>query len=338
MVYLFPLFMIKITQKNENVATRPFAQKKRWTLFALKFVFSISILVLLLLYKTSVKDILSVLARVNPFWLAVSFSLQAIGLLISAYRWQILARAQGDVIPLGFLAKSYLVGIFFSNFLPSSFGGDIVRIWDGSKYSTSLVKSSAIVVVERITGIIVLFVFAFLASLFRLDMAQGIPVIWVSLVIGFLGMSLIVLFLLPIFGRLLQRTPDKGFPGRAKQKITAFRDTILGYKKNKAPFLKATFWAFLLQVNVVVYYFLIGKALHLRIHLLDYFIIIPIVLLVQIIPITINGLGLREGAYIEIFKFYGIPSQTAFSFSIIDVAFRLITGAVGGIIFVLRKK
>jgi uncharacterized protein (TIRG00374 family) len=132
--------------------------------------------------------------------------------------------------------------------------------------------------------------------------------------------------------------PETGFPGKAKHKITAFRDTILGYKKNKVPFLKATFWAFLLQVNVVVYYFLIGKALHLRVHLLDYFIIIPIVLLVQIIPITINGLGLREGAYIEIFKFYGITSQTAFSFSIIDVAFRLITGAVGGIIFVLRKK
>jgi hypothetical protein len=47
------------------------------------------------------------------------------------------------------------VGTFFNNFLPSRFGGDIVRIWDGSRYSHSLVKSSAIVLVERLTGIIV---------------------------------------------------------------------------------------------------------------------------------------------------------------------------------------
>ncbi len=319
------------------MSARLFAGKRGLVFFLLKLVFSAGIIAFLLIYKTSVSGILDVLAKVNLRWLVLSFSLQAIGLLISAYRWQILARAQGDEIPLGFLARSYLVGIFFSNFLPSSFGGDIVRIWDGSKYSASLVRSSAVVAVERITGILVLFAFAFLASLFRLDMARSIPVIWVSLVLGFIGLAIIVTFLLPLSGNLLRRLPEKGFAGRVKEKTTAFRDTVLGYKKTKAPFLKASVWAFLLQINVVIYYFLIGKALHLRIALLDYFIIIPIVLLVQTIPVTINGLGLREGSYIEIFKFYGIPAQTAFSFSVIDVAFRLITGLVGGVIYVLRK-
>ncbi len=319
------------------MAARLFARKRSFLFFILKLVFSLAIIALLLIYKASVKSILAVLAHVDPRWLVVSFSLQAIGLLISAHRWRILARAQGDEIPLAFLAKSYLVGIFFSNFLPSSFGGDIVRIWDGSKYSASLVRSSAVVAVERITGIIVLFTFAFLASLFRLDMARSIPVIWISLILGFLGLALVVLFLLPVSGNLLKRLPEKGLTGKFREKTVAFRDTVLGYKKNKAPFIKASFWALLLQVNVVIYYFLIGKALHLRVDLLDYFIIIPIVLLVQIIPITINGLGLREGSYIEIFRFYAIPSQTAFSFSVIDVAFRLITGLAGGVIYILRK-
>ena len=52
---------------------------------------------------------------------------------------------------------------------------------------------------------------------------------------------------------------------------------------------------------------------------------------------TINGLGLREGSTIEIFKYYVIPAATAVSFSLIDVGFRLILGAVGGIIYVSRK-
>lgn len=306
-------------------------------ILGLKFIFSFSIIAFLLIKITSARDILGVLQKTSLFWLTISFFLQGIGLLISAYRWQILARGQGDNLPLGFLAKSYLVGIFFSNFLPGSFGGDIVRIWNGSRYSQSLLRSSAIVVVERLTGIIVLFLFAFLVSLLRLDMAQKIPVVWVSLILGFLGLLFIILFFLPSFKKMVERMPEKGVLGKIKEKFLSFREAVLVYRQKRRPFFKALIWAFLLQLNVIVYFFLIGKALHLQIHFLDYFIIIPIVLLIQIIPITINGLGLREGSYIEIFKFYGITAGVAFSFSLIDVFFRLITGIIGGIIYALRK-
>jgi hypothetical protein len=318
-------------------AVEKMAKSKNLLILFLKLAFSLSILVFILTRKTSLKDILLVLETVNPFWLAVSFSLHAFGLFASAYRWQILARAQGDEVPLGFLAKSYLVGTFFNNFLPTRFGGDIVRIWDGSRYSKSLLKSGAIVLVERFTGIIVLFLMAVVASLFRLDMARQIPVIWVSLLLGILGLLLIVSFFLPFTSRWLGALRLKGFLDKLRNKILLFRQTILHYRTQKGPFLRATFWAFLLQLNVIVYYYLIGKALHLSIHFIDYFIFIPIVLVIQIIPVTINGLGLREGSYIEIFKFYGISPQVAFSFSIIDVAFVLILGIIGGIIYVSRK-
>lgn len=311
--------------------------KRKIILFLLKLLFSVAVLTFLFITKISIKDIGLKLKGVSWGWLAVAFSLQALGLLISAYRWQILARAQGDRVPLMFLAKSYLVGTFFNNFLPTRFGGDIVRIWDGSRYSKSLVKSSAIIVVERMTGIIVLFVFALVASLFRLDMARKIPVIWGALLLGLAGLTVLALFFFPFFGRGLEKVPAEGLFGTIAQKFIVFRTTVLGYKDKRAELARATLWAFLLQLNVILYYFLIGKALRLDIAILDYFIFIPIVLLIQIIPVTINGLGLREGAYIEIFKFYGIAPETALSFSIIEIAFGLGVGLVGGIIYVSRK-
>ncbi len=313
------------------------AKKKNLLTLLLKFVFSLSILVYILTAKTSFVEIGNVLRQVNIFWLAVAFSLHAFGLFASAYRWQILARAQADEIPLAFLAKSYLVGTFFNNFLPTRFGGDIVRIWDGSRYSKSLIKSSAIVMVERFTGIIVLFLFAVVASLFRLDMARRVPIIWVSLLLGLLGLCVIATFFLPPTTRLLTSLRGPGLLEKIKQKIIFLRETILHYRTQKRPFLRATFWALLLQLNVILYYFLIGKALHLHIHIVDFFVFIPIYLIIQIIPITINGLGLREGASIEIFKFYGISPQAAVSFSLIDFAFNLILGLIGGIIYVSRK-
>ncbi|MGB7297015.1 MAG: lysylphosphatidylglycerol synthase transmembrane domain-containing protein [Candidatus Aminicenantales bacterium] len=314
------------------------ANKKNAVLFLLKLAFSLAILVFIFTTQASLGKIGDVLRGVNPYWLLLAFSLHALGLAISAYRWQILARAQGDEVPLVFLAKSYLVGTFFNNFLPTRFGGDVVRIWDGSLYSRSLVKSSAIVLVERFTGVIVLFLFAVAASLFRLDMARQVPIIWAALLLGLAGLGLIAVFFLPVFARRLRALRLRGFPDKVRNKILIFRETILHYRTQKGPFLRATLWALLLQLNVILYYFLIGRALHLDIQFIDYFIFIPIVLVIQIIPVTINGLGLREGSYIEIFKYYGILPQTAVSFSLVDVAFNLILGSIGGAIYVSRKR
>ena len=159
--------------------------KRRTLSLLLKLAFSAATLVLFFFTsKVSFRDIGRTLGGVAWGWLAVAFSLHTLGLLFSAYRWRILIRAQGDDVPLSFLVKSYLVGTFFNNFLPTRFGGDVVRIWDGSKYSQSLVRSSAVVLVERATGIIVLFLFALVASLFRLDMARSIPIIWAALALG----------------------------------------------------------------------------------------------------------------------------------------------------------
>ena len=312
-------------------------KRKDLLIFSFKFIISITIIAWLLFFRTSVSDIVKVIKDASLFWLIISFSLHALGMLISAIRWQILIRAQGDCVPLGYLVKSYLVGAFFNNFLPTRIGGDIVRIYDGSRYSQTLVKSSAIILVERLTGVIILFLFALAGSLARLEMAQTLPVIWVSLLLGLGGLVLISLFFLPVSEKFLKILPEKGLLKKIKQKIFQFRETIIAYKQHQGALLKAMFWAFLLQINVIVHFFLMGKALHLDIPLLDYFIFIPIVLLIMLIPITINGLGLREGSYSEIFKFYGIAPGPAVAFGFIDLAFMLIVGIVGGIIYITRK-
>jgi uncharacterized protein (TIRG00374 family) len=312
--------------------------KKRLIWLIVKIAVSFSLLFYILTAKVSLPDIGRSLAGVNLAWVVLAFSLHIFGLLISAYRWQILARAQGDEVPLLYLGKSYLVGTFFNNFLPTRFGGDVVRIWDGSKYSQSLLKSSAIVVVERTTGLVVLFLFALLASLFRLDMARRVPVIWVSLLVGLGGLLLAAFFLSPPAGRLISRFPSRGFLARMKSKVLGFREVILSYRHRWTPFLQALGWALLLQINVILYYYLIGLAFGLRVAFLDYFIFIPIVLLVQTIPVTIGGLGLRESAYITVFRYYGVAARTAVSFSLVgDLAIGLLVGLIGGIIYVTRK-
>ena len=314
-------------------------KRKKFFIFVLKFIFSLSIITFILVKKTPISDIGESIKGANLFWIGLSFSLHSLGLFISAYRWQILIHAQGDHVPLGFLAKSYLVGNFFNLFLPSRFGGDVVRIWDGSRHSKSVLKSTAIVFVERLSGIIVLLIFALGVSLFRLDIAQRLPVIWISLGVGFLGLSAILCFFLPLTKKLIDKIPQSGVFGKTKRKIFEFREIVFVYKEKKQAFLKALFWAFLLQINVILHYYLVGKALHIDIPLIDYFIFIPIVLIILTIPVTINGLGLREALYMTIFAAYGILNSSAVSFSLVaDIAFTFIIGIIGGIIYAFRKQ
>ena len=314
-------------------------KKRKRLFFWLKCVVSLALIAYFLIFRTSLKEIAAGLKSASAGLLLLAFSLHLLGLLISAVRWRILIKAQGDSVPIGLLVRSYLVGTFFNNFLPSRIGGDVVRIWDGSKYSQlkSLARSTAVILVERLTGIVVLLVFAAAASLLRMEFARQVPLIWPALLISLAGLLFIGILFLPVSNRLLLKLPEKRVWGRIKTKVIDFQNALGSYRRKPAPLFSALLLALILQINVVIHYYLIGRALHLSIPILDYFIFIPIVHLILLIPITINGLGLREVSYIEIFGFYGVAAGAAISFSLVDVAFMLVIGLVGGIIYVLRK-
>ncbi|MDD8025314.1 MAG: lysylphosphatidylglycerol synthase transmembrane domain-containing protein [Acidobacteriota bacterium] len=312
------------------------AGRRKTLSFLLKLVISAG----LLAYILSRADLAAIIRHLRGAawpWLVVAFALNGVGLLIRAYRWRILALPQGDDMPVGFLFRSCLIGEFFNNFLPTSIGGDAYRIWDGSRLSRSIVRSSAVVIVERMSGILILFLFALAASLFRLDMVRRIPLIGLTLLLGLGGFAVLGLFFLPATGRLLLRPPASGFLRKAMLKLAEFRSVIVGYRDHPRDFLRATVWAFLLQVNVILYYFLIGRALKLTVPLADYFVFIPLVLLIQLLPISLNGWGLRELAYVEVFRFYGVAPELALSFSFIGAAFGLLVSLVGGILYATRK-
>jgi hypothetical protein len=75
-----------------------------------------------------------------------------------------------------------------------------------------------------------------------------------------------------------------------------------------------------------------------RIPLLDYFFSIPLMLFILSFPVSINGIGVRDLFLIKFFAFYGYPAQFAIAFSLLDVAFSLVLGILGGLIYIVRRK
>ena len=159
----------------------------------LKLFAGAGILLLLFLFKVKIAEVGTEIRNTSWNWILLAASLHIIGLLISAYRWQLLLSTQQVRAPIWDLLRSYLIGGFFNNFLPTRVGGDVYRMVDSGKYSGSLLRPAAVIIVERLTGIYGLLLIGVVAVAFypRLEEVQRLAVTMVSLVLVGLVMTLL---------------------------------------------------------------------------------------------------------------------------------------------------
>jgi len=317
--------------------------KRKMLFFILKFLFGFGLLAYLLAYIARPREILAVMRGASWPLLLLAFALHAFGFLFSARRWKLILDEQEAGFTHGQLIRSLLVGTFFNLFLPTRFGGDVVRVSDTRRIEQGVTGSLAVVVYERMSGIVALLAFAMLSSLARIRFVREQPLLGVSLLVSVLGIFLLLLAWKKLprgaLARLALSGSRRPWLRRILGRLDAFHGIILDFITHRALSRKVFFWAVLLQFNVVLHYFLIGRSLGLeRIPPLDYFFSIPIMLFILSFPVSINGLGVRDVFLIELFTYYGYPAQYGLAFSLIDLGFNLLLGFVGGVIYVFRKR
>ena len=100
---------------------------------------------------------------------------------------------------------------------------------------------------------------------------------------------------------------------------------------------RATFLSFLLQFNVIFHFIIMTWALDIDVPAVAMFIIVPIATILMLVPVSINGIGVREAIFGFLFGIYGVTTELSVAFSWIALGMLLIQGVVGGIVFVLRR-
>jgi glycosyltransferase 2 family protein len=314
--------------------------KRKVVFFLLKFIFGFGLLFYLVFYSARPQGIIAVFKNVSWPMVLLAFSLHSFGLFFSAKRWKLILDEKEGGFSLWQLTQSLLVGTFFNHFLPTRFGGDVVRIRDTRHIEQGMTASLAVVVYERMSGIAALLIMALLASFLRIRFISELPLLYVSLLVSLLG-----IFLLLLAWKKLPRGYLAGIGCRRPWlqkvlcKLDMFHGIILDFLKHRRLSEKVFGWALMLQLNVVVHYFFIGQALKMgRIPFLDYFFSIPILMFILSFPVSINGIGVRDFFLIKVFAYYGYPASFAIAFSMLDVAFNLLLGIIGGLIYIFRKK
>ncbi len=304
-----------------------------WTL---KLALGIALLVVLV-SRSDTGTLLGRLGAVDLRWLAAMFVIPHLGMLISAWKWQILLRSQGRVVPIGRLFALYMIGTFFNNFLPSMVGGDVVRAWQLGREQGDNAAIAAATFMERFTGLVALVLMLPLALL-QPQVVGKYPllVVPVAVVVAGLAGTLWLLFSgvrfrVPGLARmpaLVQR--GVGFLGRTREHIRAFRGHRVALL---ACFVISV--AFYLGAALTVW--LASRAVALELGFGFLVCVMPVVLFIGLIPVSVNGLGILESGYLLMLGTSGITSAEALSIALLIRARILFTAVLGGLQFLAYR-
>jgi len=258
-----------------------------------------------ILRGTNFKEILFAIGSANFLLVMTSFSLHFIGFYVSAVRWKLLLNAQGIETRISYLIKSYIVSSFFNNLLPSTVGGDTIRAYDSYKAGKSKSGAVAVIFVDRFLGLFALMIFALVTAFLASEIISRIPYLFLWIILGFLLMTLIIWIIFFPSKKLSHLVSKIKIPFSAKLQriLEKIIEAFWIFKGQKKVLFKVLGLSLILQVNVIIYYFIISVALNFSVPYYYFFLIVPLSIFIMMLPISINGIGLRESAFFFTFTY-----------------------------------
>ncbi len=294
-----------------------------------------------LIYLADPEKILQVLSRI---WydgglpdLFIALLLYVISMYVLAVRWQILVKGYGHSVSTWVLLKFYFIGLFFNNFLPTSIGGDVFRIYNLIQVTGERTHGFSSVLTERLLGITATLIFAIIAIFALSDVFQNFLILYMA----FGLLLLIILFFILVFN-----DPFMGFCLRYVTKIKIFRlgervikflDALRFYRGSKIIYLKILVASMLAQSLIIMMTYFLARSVSIEVTPGYLFFVVPITFLLSMMP-SINGIGFREGGFVVLLGKIGISQAAALSISFLSVIVPMLISMAGGVLFLTQKK
>jgi len=286
-----------------------------------------------LLTRVGLGAMLETLKGAEAGYLLAALALYVISVPLRAYRWQELLSALRITTPLPRLTSLYFVGAFFNTILPTNVGGDVIRAYELARDGTGATIATSTVLVDRATGLLVLLAMALVSTLFSYRLVSPMLALVIAAIsLGtFAGVGLLlrnglwqgVSRRLPLLQRLLAREGVRDFYGS----LQAYR----GMPIAKALFVSLVFNASLIAVN-----YLIALSVGVRVSLWYFLLFVPLISFSQLLPVSLSGLGVREGAYVLLFGQAGVAAPAALAMSLSFYGLNVGVGLIGGLIYALQ--
>lgn len=267
-------------------------------------------------------------------WVAVAWGLHLFNRVLTTSKWALLLHAQGFAFSFFALLRIVFISNLLGHFLPSAIGGDNIRMLTVARKNARAPEAVSTVLMERFTGVLSLAALAVLGGLWsygrwgehRLVQALVIP------------MAVLTLGLLTVGTARGQRVIVQGvdrlhwLPGHAF--LVKLHHAFRAYRTHRHTVRAALGISVLVQVVRVTLIFLLAKALGLRLFFGEALVLIPTILFISMLPISIGGLGVQEGAYVVLLRLVGVETTAAFGLSLLARLVALTANLPGGLFLI----
>ncbi len=332
--------------EHQNMPPGPL---RRASIFLVKAVVSVALLAVLL-SRLDTDELWAGAKSASMPLLLLALGLYGLHVLTNTWRWRLLLDAQGVIVPLKALAASYLVAGFFNNFLPSNIGGDVVRVRDTARAAGSRTLATTVILVDRGLGLIGLVLLAALGATAAamaaarapaaalLGTAGAVPVRPAWLWAGFIaaaGAAAPALLAPDGLGRVVQPLTIV-HPEWIGARLETLTSTLSRFRERPRAMATCFAGALGVQVLLVLYHLAVAMALHLDVSVWHLAVIVPISYVVQMVPVSVNGFGVREATFSLYFARLGLPIEGAVLLSLVATAVMMVFSLTGAIAYVAR--
>jgi hypothetical protein len=272
-------------------------------------------------------------------WIVVALGAYAVTVVASVWRWWLLLEAQDVSMPFHSLFASMSVALFFNNFLPSNIGGDLVRVTDTARVTRSKTLAATVVLADRTMGLMGLVLVAAIGvTLVTSAGRTPLPVwpswLWAAFTAGMLVGGL-MLWSPGGVGWLL-RPLTMLHPEWVASRIGSITATLQRFRSHMGAVVTCFGGAVFVQLMTVAFGWAVAHALGIPISAFDLAVVIPLAGVAQMIPISLNGFGVREAMYMLYFVRIGLPRESAMLLSLTSTALVMLYSLTGAGVYIGR--
>lgn len=280
------------------------------------------LLIYFLLKKANLPVIYQTLKKVRVEFLGLAVLLHLAGDFLSSLQWQIVLFINQVKLSLKKLFPLYLIGAFFSSFLPTNIGGDVYKVHRLTAYRVKISQAFTSVLMARIMGLWSLIFLATLTFFWPANLAVS-------------GLKT-KLFLLILWGGIIFTFYLPWFVGRIKF-LSEVHNALTSYGREKKIFIISLLVSLIAQVLGIFYCAAIAFSLKLNLSLMQIAYFSSLTIIISALPVAINGLGIREWSYVLLFHKVGLSREAALSFSFLIISFLIVRSALGGLCYAFGR-
>ncbi len=304
-------------------------------LLAAKMVVSVALL-WFLFHRLQWANIGPTLGHADPRWVAAAAGLLILSNLLASYQWSRLLGAVDIGLPFWKVAAYYHVGLFFNNFLPANVGGDFARTLDASRSGASRATALSTVVLDRLIGTVALggiAVFTTLPAIDHFHLAAAY-----AGVLAFFAVAVLMLraVLEPRVLAAVERLFSRIGLARLSPALAEMAQRLVAFRGRRGLLVELFGVATVVQVMRIGVHVLFAQALGLHVDTAFFFLFVPLLAVLVSLPISLNGIGVREGAGMFLFGLVGLDQPSAFALQFGTYLVAVGVSTLGGLVFLAR--